>query len=254
MDDVERLRGLIDRYWNIAYAEGKEGRDHDTACGDAQRCRDDIERALGRLSHSSGVKVKEAVAEWPEIEEGVHDILADYRKFISDRPALLSLLYDIDMLPEQCVTRAGAVRLAGLCEVWRRGESGELSSIAPAEAGVEGDAKPVAWRWPHPLWPKVHFQYGTTDPGEVSGKEPLYTHPSLLEEAREDAKLFDALRDESWDLRCFDVPTGGDDADIGWRVIGHWQAAPHERTVAEIYHDDPRAAIRAALAAERSVR
>ncbi|MCJ8053809.1 DUF3850 domain-containing protein [Shinella curvata] len=64
-----------------------------------------------------------------------------------------------------------------------------------------------------------------------------------------DGTLLDAIQHESWDLRCFNIPTGGDDCDIGWSVIGHWQAEPHERVIAEIYHDDPRAAIRAAIAA-----
>lgn len=59
-------------------------------------------------------------------EEGVYAVLQKYRAFISDRPMLTSLLYDIDMLPEQTVTYAGAVRLAGLCEVWRKGENHEL--------------------------------------------------------------------------------------------------------------------------------
>jgi len=45
------------------------------------------------------------------------------------------------------------------------------------------------------------------------------------------------------------VPTGGDDADIGWRVIGHWMDEPQERTIAEVFHDDPRAAIDAAIRA-----
>lgn len=67
--------------------------------------------------------------------------------------------------------------------------------------------------------------------------------------AEGDARLIDALRDESWDLRCFDVPTGGGDADIGWRVVSHYMAPPKERVVAEVYHDDPRAAIRAAIRA-----
>lgn len=62
-----------------------------------------------------------------------------------------------------------------------------------------------------------------------------------------DAKLLDALKDESWDLRCFDIPTGGGDADIGWRVIGHYEAEPHERVLTEIDHNDPRAALRAAM-------
>lgn len=66
----------------------------------------------------------------------------------------------------------------------------------------------------------------------------------------DDRKLLDAIQHESWDLRCFDIPTGGDDCDIGWSVIGHWQAEPHERVVAEVYVDDPRTAIRAAIAAK----
>lgn len=68
-----------------------------------------------------------------------------------------------------------------------------------------------------------------------------------LAAAKLDCDLLDALQLQSWDLRCFDIPTGGDDADIGWRIIGHWQAKPHERTVAEVFSDNPRAAIRAAL-------
>lgn len=77
---------------------------------------------------------------WPQREEGVAAILADYSAFISARPELTSLLYDIDMLPEQCVTRPGAVRLAGLCEVWKRMEKAEASpplSGSP-EDGEEG--------------------------------------------------------------------------------------------------------------------
>lgn len=31
------LRKLIDEYWSLAYAEGKEGRTQDTEAGDAQR-------------------------------------------------------------------------------------------------------------------------------------------------------------------------------------------------------------------------
>lgn len=64
--------------------------------------------------------------------------------------------------------------------------------------------------------------------------------------------LIAALRDQSWDLRCFDIPTGGDDCDIGWRVVGHWMAEPRERVIAEVFNDDPAEAIRQALAAQKS--
>ena len=76
----------------------------------------------------------------------------------------------------------------------------------------------------------------------------IVTHPAT-DALREHERLFKALRDESWDLRCFNIPTGGDDFDIGWRVIGHWQAEPCERTVAEVFSDDPAEAVRQALAA-----
>lgn len=72
-----------------------------------------------------------------------------------------------------------------------------------------------------------------------------------VEPLRADAKMLDAIQHESWDLRCFNIPTGGDDFDIGWSVLGHWQAEPHERVVAEVYVDDPRTAIRTAISASK---
>lgn len=54
-----------------------------------------------------------------ECEEGVAEILKPYLPLIRGTPLLTSLLYDIDMLPEQTVTRQGAIRLAGLCEAWK---------------------------------------------------------------------------------------------------------------------------------------
>jgi len=66
-----------------------------------------------------------------EREEGVTELLNPYYLFISDRPGLLSLLYDVDMLPEQTVTRAGASRLAALCSVWKAGEDGTLPHVKP---------------------------------------------------------------------------------------------------------------------------
>jgi len=77
--------------------------------------------------------------EWPVRDDGVTDILKGYGKFINERPGLLSLLYDIDMLPEQTITRAGAIRLVGLCEVWRKGENGELSVSPPDTAAIRAE-------------------------------------------------------------------------------------------------------------------
>lgn len=53
-------------------------------------------------------------------EDGVDDVLKPILGMIRESPELTSLLYDIDMLPEQTVTLAGAIRLNGLCAVWKR--------------------------------------------------------------------------------------------------------------------------------------
>jgi hypothetical protein len=64
--------------------------------------------------------VRKKVFNENEDQDAVSEILKPYRSFINERPKLLSLLYDIDMLPEQTVTRVGAIRLAAFCEVWKR--------------------------------------------------------------------------------------------------------------------------------------
>ena len=67
-------------------------------------------------------------------------------------------------------------------------------------------------------------------------------------EVTEDTRLLDAIFQNSWDLRCFDMPTGSGDADIGWKVIEHTRAHG-EVEIAVAYKDDPREAIREALLA-----
>nr|WP_250808526.1 hypothetical protein [Neorhizobium tomejilense] len=59
-------------------------------------------------------------------ESGVSDVLSRYTTFINARPPLISLLYDIDLLPEQAFTFSDAVRIAAFCEVWKKGEDGTL--------------------------------------------------------------------------------------------------------------------------------
>lgn len=76
-------------------------------------------------------------------ENGVCEIVMRYAKFISARPALLSLLYDIDMLPEQTMTMTGAVRLAAFCEVWKKGEEGSLPGAPKLEPDVDALAQEI---------------------------------------------------------------------------------------------------------------
>jgi hypothetical protein len=80
------------------------------------------------------------------------------------------------------------------------------------------------------------------------GAKPVYLAPPAAQPAvplTDDTRRLDALAKNSWDLRCFDMS----DDDIGWRVIEHHMAKPHERTVAEVFRDDPRQAIDAAIEA-----
>jgi hypothetical protein len=48
-------------------------------------------------------------------------ILAPYAATISATPALLSLLYDADMLPEQIITVRGAISVAAVVEAYNAG-------------------------------------------------------------------------------------------------------------------------------------
>ncbi|GJG92883.1 hypothetical protein [Cupriavidus pauculus] len=83
-------------------------------------------------------------------------------------------------------------------------------------------------------------------------KKPAEPHKTRRQRQAEsqrkrDSDRMDKLIDESWDLRCFDIGSSEGDGDVGWRVVEHHQAAPHERVVAEVFRDDPRAAIDAAI-------
>ncbi len=42
-------------------------------------------------------------------------------------------------------------------------------------------------------------------------------------------EYFGRLEDSSFDLRCEDVPTGGDDYDTVWIVYSHWMEKPELR-------------------------
>lgn len=61
-----------------------------------------------------------------EREPGVDEILNFYKKYINATPPLLSLLYDVDLLPEQIVSRHAAISMAAICDVWKGGVEGVL--------------------------------------------------------------------------------------------------------------------------------
>jgi len=75
------------------------------------------------------------------------------------------------------------------------------------------------------------------------------TPPAAPVPLTDDTRRLDALAKNSWDLRCFDMS----DDDIGWRVIEHHMQRPHERKLAEVFRDDPRQAIDAAIEAAHGI-
>lgn len=89
------------------------------------------------------------------------------------------------------------------------------------------------------IYAQRQYEAGLT---EGRATPPAQAADSVLE----DAARLDWLQENSCDLRCIGVPTGGDDYDINWIVIEHHQATPHVREIGRSYTDDPRVAIDAA--------
>lgn len=111
---------MVERAWSAIV-----GADIASTCFNASIVRADlktgIEAALaGYICYPSGPS------------EDVDKIVQPYRSFINSTPELLSLLYDIDMLPEQTISIPGAIRLAAFCEVWKRMEA---ATLTPADGG-----------------------------------------------------------------------------------------------------------------------
>ncbi len=60
------------------------------------------------------------------------------------------------------------------------------------------------------------------------------------------SQALEIIEQNCWDLRCVDIPTGADDADIGWQIIEHHMAPPKERIVG--YGKSPMEALNEAMA------
>jgi hypothetical protein len=58
-----------------------------------------------------------------DAEKFIEEVTQPYRAFINATPALLSVLYDIDLLPEQIRLPVNATRMAAFVELWQKGVS-----------------------------------------------------------------------------------------------------------------------------------
>jgi hypothetical protein len=66
-------------------------------------------------------KEEQRQKELEDIATFIEEVTHPYLKFINETPALLSVLYDIDLLPEQIRLPVNAARLAAFCELWQKG-------------------------------------------------------------------------------------------------------------------------------------
>ena len=61
---------------------------------------------------------------WTELDEqmrvAARAAVHTYQTQVSESPALLSILYDIDLLPEQIMRPVNASRMIAFCEVFKR--------------------------------------------------------------------------------------------------------------------------------------
>lgn len=64
-----------------------------------------------------------------ETQQVVHGILQPYLQMINETPDLLSLLYDVNLLPEQCRTVNAAVAVSAVCEAYRMGQAAMACEI-----------------------------------------------------------------------------------------------------------------------------
>lgn len=78
-------------------------------------------------------------AQWPTPDPDAVALVKPYRAFISATPALLSLLYDADLLPEQIVSMRGAVSLAAVCEAYKIGIAQGLVRDGSSQQGKAND-------------------------------------------------------------------------------------------------------------------
>jgi hypothetical protein len=59
----------------------------------------------------------------------VKAVLQPYLRLINETPDLLSLLYDVNLLPEQCVSVDEAVAVSAICEAYRMGQASASCEI-----------------------------------------------------------------------------------------------------------------------------
>lgn len=120
---------------------------------------------------------------------------------------------------------------------------------------IEGRAAPISEDDGSAPWPdcadKVCHKNGECwtagkclNPAASVSAAPIGDVPA---EVLTDTERLDWLRNETCDLRCISVPTGGDDSDVRWIIVQHHMSEPREREISRSRTEDPRDAIDRAI-------
>ncbi len=56
--------------------------------------------------------------------------IKQYKNYIEERPDLLSILYDCDLLPEQIISLSDTKKFIVVCELYKRIENGNQSKLS----------------------------------------------------------------------------------------------------------------------------
>lgn len=81
----------------------------------------------------------------PTAEElqAVAEVTQRYQQYITETPALLSLLYDIDLLPEQIRLYVNANRMVAVCELFKLIPPDVLAKAMTTPKTFEDDLAPA---------------------------------------------------------------------------------------------------------------
>ena len=79
--------------------------------------------------------------------EDAQKAIASYRGVVDDTPALLSLLYDADLLPEQIISIRGAISLGAVVEAYKMGAAALSSTPVAASPAPDPDANALGAGW-----------------------------------------------------------------------------------------------------------
>lgn len=146
---------------------------------------------------------------------------ADYEEVLADHRRLVREL-DVALNGEE-----GAAKQASLCDIVRQVKREGIRSLQskPVPDALTDDE----------LLELFYEKTGLVIGSDRAGGVIAFARQAISAAQSNTVPQGDAwlkiIEDNCWDVRCVEVTTGGDDADIAWHVVEHHMAAPQERVV-----------------------